>query len=131
MLQRGKEMKFRYPPKMPAEQGFTVFGPLRTLHLTEAKGALSSQSPMLAPADLRLRDVNILGPSMEGALPVPADEGGYELDLSASADGALENQPLVDGESFRDELSFWLFIVTAIAAVAALYFAAVAYFNRR
>jgi hypothetical protein len=129
-LQRNKKMKFRYPPRLPAEQGFTVFGPLRSLHLSEAKGALSSLPPMLAPTDVNLRDVELLGPSIEGALPIPAKMAGYELNLSASADGSVEDEPLVDTESLREKLSFWLFIVTAIAALAALYFAAVAYINR-
>jgi hypothetical protein len=129
-IQQGKKIPFRYPPKPPAEQGFTVFGPLRSLHLEQAKGALSTGARMITPTDLTLHDVNLLEPSA-GALPVPANEQGYELDLSAAANGRVAAAALVTGESFREKISFWLYIVTALAAVVSVYLTGVAYFNRR
>jgi hypothetical protein len=125
-----KPVKFRYPPRPPVEQGFTVFGPLRSLHLAEAKGVISSQQPMLTPTDVRLRDVELLGPSVEGALPIPADEKGYELDLSASTSGTVGHRSLVDESSFGDEVAAALPILGVIATVLALYFAALSYLNR-
>jgi hypothetical protein len=130
-VQSDLSMKFRYPPRPPTAQGFTVFGPLRSLNITEAKGAVSSLTrPIRAPSDLRLRDVALLGPGNEDSMFVPASEHPVELDLSASSSGKINGEQLVNDESLREAVSFGLLIVTALASLCALYFAVIAYLRR-
>lgn len=129
-LQTNKTMRFRYPPRPPAQQGFTVFGPLRTLHLPEAKGTFSVlNQPLGAPTNMRLRDVQLLGPSAEGVMPVPADEDGYELDLAASGTSSVNGQPLVEATWFN--LSSSLLAISTLTGIVGLYLAAVAWFGRK
>jgi len=131
-VQSNQSMKFRYPPRPPTAQGFTVFGPLRSLHMSEAKGAVSSlPHPIGAPSDLRLHDVELLGSDVEDSMPVPANDRSYELDLSASAVGKINGENLVEQESMREAVSFGLFVVTGLASLVAVFFAALAYLNRK
>jgi hypothetical protein len=127
-LQKNHPERFRYPPRPPAEQGFTVFGPLNTLRLTEGKGAFSSlRQEIAAPAEMKLQGVQLLGPS-EGAMPVPADERGYALDVSVSGKSLVEGVPLSKDESFSLETA--LLAATTLAGIIGLYFSVVAWVDR-
>ncbi|MFT3864077.1 MAG: hypothetical protein QM729_07385 [Solirubrobacterales bacterium] len=110
-------MGFRYPPEPPAEDSFTVFGPLRYLHLSQTEGHLSSEShPLAAPTDLELRNVKLLGTAAPGVLAIPAGEGHHEVSFSASPSGSVDGEPLVTPHG----TSFWSIFVPVMSALVGL-----------
>jgi hypothetical protein len=128
-LQKNQAEKFRYPPRPPTKQGFTIFGPLSNLHLSDAEGAFASlDHPLLAPTEMRLHQVEVIGPSDEAEIPVPATEGEAKLDLSVSGHSTVAGATLVQGDSF--DWSAALLVAGTIAGLLGLYFAAATWVNR-
>jgi hypothetical protein len=129
-LQADRTERFRYPPRPPTEQGFTVFGPLRELHLRDAEGAFSTlDHPFLAPTDMKLHDVDVIGSSGEAEIPVPASEGHENLDISTAGKSMVAGAKLVPGQSFN--LSLALLAAGVITGILSLYFGAASWFARR
>jgi hypothetical protein len=128
-LQKNRTEKFRYPPRPPTEQGFTIFGPLSSLHLSDAEGAFAPlDRPLLAPTEMRLHEVEVIGPSDEAEIPVPAKEGEAELDLSVSGKSTVAGAALVRNNSF--DWSAALLVAGTIAGLLGLYFGAATWVRR-
>jgi hypothetical protein len=128
-VQTGWSEHFRYPPRPPAAEGFTVFGPLRALHLSEAKGAFSALPHRLeAPSDVHLHNVELLGSADESAMAVPATEHHYELDVSAAGNSTVNGRPIAAGSDFS--LSAALLAGGTLASLFSLYFGALAWATR-
>ncbi len=116
-ISHGFAMGFRYPPAPPAEDSFSVFGPLHYLHLSQAEGHLSSEShPLAAPTDLELRNVRLLGTTAARVLTIPAEEDHHEVRFSASPSGSVDGESLV----VQHGTSFWSTFVPVMTALVGL-----------
>jgi hypothetical protein len=128
-LQENHPERFRYPPRPPTAQGFTVFGPLRSLRLSEGEGAFGSFDQLVAaPTEMRLRGVKMLGPEGEAVMSVPADEKGYQVDLSAAGSSVVGGKALAPDESFDWQTA--LVVAGILTGMLGLFFGALAWFGR-